>query len=109
MIQEIFRRLDAFFSDDDRIDDSKKEALKKASGDLKKQVDELSKTHEAHALGIASMTKLSVEEKFQDNPTKSGDTADRTLSEIVREFEVTNPELDRALKSLLSTLSSLGI
>jgi hypothetical protein len=78
--------------------------------DLKREIAELSKTHQEHATSITGFTQISVHEATrQPKDQRLLSTAVEGLSTSVEGFEVSHPTLVNIVNRISSLLSNIGI
>ena len=110
VINDTISKIESKIAANDILNSEKKNELLDLIGDLKKEVVELSKDDDENATSIANFTSVSAYEAIKSSKNdKLLQLSIEGLSTSVRRFEVTHPDLTKAVNAVCNFLSNLGI
>lgn len=110
MINDTISKIEKKINDTASLNQEKKNEFLDLLKDLKKEVVSLSEDDNDNAMSIANFTSASTHEATKQNRNdKLLKISLDGLSASVRTFEVTHPELTKAVNAVCNFLSNLGI
>ncbi|MGE5671848.1 MAG: DUF4404 family protein [Fibrobacterota bacterium] len=110
MLNDTIKRIEHEIAHNKSISDQKRSELTTLLGELKVEINELSKSHSDKAKSIAKITEASVQVATSEIPDQ--ELLDNTLNGMklsVRTFEVTHPKLVGLINTIGQTLNNIGI
>ncbi|MFA5138492.1 MAG: DUF4404 family protein [Elusimicrobiota bacterium] len=110
MIEDTIARLEATIKKIGAASFGKKAELLRLLATLRREVEQLSKTHAEQARSIAGFTEVAAHESLRrDKSPELRELSVTGLSLSVRGFEASHPELVESVNEICSLLSSIGI
>ncbi|NLD93224.1 MAG: DUF4404 family protein [Fibrobacter sp.] len=110
MLTDTIKRIEHEISYNKSISSQKRNELMKLLGELKIEINELSKSDSDKAKNIAKITETSVQVATSETPDQ--ELLDNSLNGMklsVRTFEVTHPKLVGLINTIGQTLNNIGI
>lgn len=110
MIEKTVKQIEETVAQAPALSPEKREKLLELLGELKKEIEILSRTHRESALGIADRTRASADQatrEYTDRPAL--DAAVVELKTAVDKFEVSHPGLVSTVNAFCNALADLGI
>lgn len=110
MIQDTITKIEEKIRTNNSLSEENKAELLSLLSQLNPQITELSRTHTEHAEYIAGSLERSADEAMQGekDPTTLKSEID-TLSDSVKDFEVTHPKLVETVNYIATVLANMGI
>ncbi|MGE5354054.1 MAG: DUF4404 family protein [Ignavibacteriales bacterium] len=110
MIQDTIAKIEEKIRTNNSLSEENKAELLSLLSQLNPQITELSRTHTEHAEYIAGSLERSADEAMQGekDPTTLKSEID-TLSDSVKDFEVTHPKLVETVNYIATVLANMGI
>ncbi len=110
MIEKTVQEIEKTVTQSPTLSPEKRDQLLRLLGELKKEIQVLSRTHQESALGIADRTHASTRQATRedaDRPALDETIAD--LKETVGKFEASHPGLVSTVNAFCNALADLGI
>ncbi|MGE5402674.1 MAG: DUF4404 family protein [Ignavibacteriales bacterium] len=110
MIQDTIAKLEEKIRTNSSLSEENRAELLYLLSQLNPQITELSRTHTEHAESIAGSIERSAYEAMQEerNPGTLKSEID-TLSDSVKDFEVSHPKLVETVNYIANVLANMGI
>ena len=110
MIDNTVKKIEETVAKAPTLSPEKREQLLKLLGELKQEIQVLSRTHRESALGIADRTHASTRRATrEDSDRPARDEAVAELKTVVEKFEVSHPGLVSTVNAFCNALADLGI
>ncbi len=110
MIEKTVKKIEETVAGAPALSEEKREQLLELLGELKKEIEILSRTHRESALGIADRTHASARQATREDA--DGPALEAALGELktaVEKFEASHPALVSTVNAFCNALADLGI
>jgi hypothetical protein len=110
MLKDTISKIEGRIRNSGAVDDTHRTELLKLLGQLRGEIEALSKTHQEQAQSIASFAEVSAQEATRE--TKNPETLRHSIGGLessVGEFEKTHPQLVGIVNRIASMLANMGI